>query len=325
TDWKEGSFWDSIPWGSSIILAAYEQYRFYGNKQVLEDNYESAKRYIEYLTAQYNDYNRLYRKDGDEKFICAGLGDWGIEQNKGRSRKNIETAFYYHDLMIMAEISEILCRGDEHMFTAQAEKVKQGYNKSLLVTDNGVYYRDYDSPSVTQTNQAIPLCFGLVPKEYKHGVSDTLVSLCEGGHLTCGEIGLVYILRALSAAGRNDIIYDMILKDLHPSYLRFVNMGETTLPEFWRDDARSRNHDMMGHVMEWFFSEIAGIKSNDGFKSITIKPNCTEFIDSFECVYNSIRGKIKVSYSNGSLDTRICNNIEAANNKNQSVLNKTNV
>ncbi|MGN0163005.1 MAG: family 78 glycoside hydrolase catalytic domain [Candidatus Ornithomonoglobus sp.] len=310
TDWEEGSFWDIIPWGSSIILAAYEQYRFYGNKQVLEDNYESAKRYIEYLTAQYNDYNRLYGKDGGEKFICAGLGDWGIEQNKGRSRKNIETAFYYHDLMTMAKISEILCKGDESMFTAQAEKVKQGYNKSLLVTDNGVYYRDCDSGSVTQTNQAIPLCFGLVPKEYEHGVSETLVSLCEGIHLTCGEIGLVYILRALSASERNDIIYDMILKDSHPSYLRFVNIGETTLPEFWRDDARSRNHDMMGHIMEWFFSEIAGIKSNDGFKSVTVKPSCVGFIDSFECVYDSIRGKIKVSYSNGSLDTHVCSNIE---------------
>ena len=312
-DWKEGSFWDIIPWGSSIILAAYEQYRFFGNRQILEDNYVSAKKYIEYLTMQYNDYNRLYGQDGDEKFICAGLGDWGIAQNKGISRKNIETAFYYHDLMTLAEISKILGRGDEQIFTEQAEKVKLGYNRSLLVTDNGIYYRDYDSGAVMQTNQAIPLCFGLVPDEFVHGVSATLVTLCENNHLTCGEIGLVYILRALSAAGRCDIIYDMILKETHPSYLRFVNMGETTLPEFWRDDARSRNHDMMGHIMEWFFTEVAGIKSDDGFKSVTIRPNCTEFIDSFECIYNSIRGKIQISYSNGRVETHVCSNIEVIN------------
>ena len=58
-DGGEGSFWDIIPWGSSVILAAYEQYRFYGNVRVLAENYETAKKYIEYLTAQYNDYNRL--------------------------------------------------------------------------------------------------------------------------------------------------------------------------------------------------------------------------------------------------------------------------
>lgn len=305
TDWNEGSFWDIIPWGSSIILAAYEQYLFYGNKKVLADNYESAKRYIGYLTNQYNDYNRLYNKNGRERFICAGLGDWGIEQNKGRGRENIETAFYYHDLMTMAEISKILKKGDEKEFTEQAERVKKLYNESLLIIDNDAYYMDCQSGKATQTNQAIPLCLGLVPSEYAGKVQNTLVSLCEGHHLECGEIGLVYILRSLSAADRNDIICDIILKETHPSYLRFVETGETTLPEFWRDDARSRNHDMMGHIMEWFFTEAAGIKSEDGFKTVSIKPNCTDFIDSFECVFNSIRGKISIKYEKGNLDVSL--------------------
>ncbi len=305
-DGGEGSFWDIIPWGSSIILAAYEQYRFYGNKRVLEENYESAEKYIEYLTRQYNDYNRLYGKTGDERFIRAGLGDWGIAQNKGASRENIETAFYYHDLMTMAEIAEIL--GKEDRFSVQAREVKTLYNKSLL-TDIG--YRDYETGKITQANQAIPLCFGLVPKERKADVQNALLGASRGKHLECGEIGLVYILRALSEAGGNDIIYDMILKENHPSYLRFVNMGETTLPEFWRDDARSRNHDMMGHIMEWFFTEIAGIKSSDGFKTITVSPSCSGFIKEFECTYNSIRGKITVKYEKGALTVVVpCNTLK---------------
>ncbi len=311
TDWKQGSFWDIIPWGSSIILAAYEQYLFYGNKQILSDNYESAKKYIEYLIEQYNDYNRLYGKNGKERFICSGLGDWGIRQNQGESRENIETAFFYHDLVTMAEISELLGKGDEKAFAEQAEKVKRLYNGSLLkITDGTAYYRAYDNGEITQANQAIPLCFGLVPKEYIKGVSDTLIGLCENNHLKCGEIGLVYILRALAAANRNDIIYNMILKDTHPSYLRFVNMGETTLPEFWRDDARSRNHDMMGHIMEWFFTEVAGIKSDDGFKTVRINPRCTDFIDSFECDFDSVRGEFKVRCINGKVSVSIPNNVQ---------------
>lgn len=317
TDWKEGSFWDIIPWGSSIILAAYEQYCFYGNKQILADNYESAKKYIAYLTEQYNDYNRLYHKSGDDRFICSGLGDWGIAQNVGRSRENIETAFYYHDLITMAEISKILKKGDETVFIEQAEMVKRLYNKSLLVTANDVYYRDYNSDEQTQANQAIPLCFGLVPENYIDGVQSALIKLCDGKSLQCGEIGLVYILRALSGADRNDMIYNMALKDNHPSYLRFVEMGETTLPEFWRDDARSRNHDMMGHIMEWFFTEVAGIKSNDGFKSVNIRPSCTKFIDEFECIYDSVRGKISVSYINGNLSIHTsCNMFVQSDMKN---------
>lgn len=308
TDWNEGSFWDIIPWGSSIILAAYEQYCFYGNKKILKDNYESAKQYIQYLTNQYNDYNRLYRKNGEERFICGGLGDWGIKQNQGCGRENIETAFYYHDLITMSKISKILKKGDEQEFIKQAKKVKELYNKSLLVLGNGAYYKDYQSGKQTQTNQAIPLYFHLVPEEYISDVQNSLIKLCENNHLECGEIGLVYILRSLSAAGRNDIIYNMILKDTHPSYLRFVKMGETTLPEFWRDDARSRNHDMMGHIMEWFFTEIAGIKSNDGFRTVHINPNCTKFISDFECKFNSLYGEISVKYTNNNLEVILpCN------------------
>lgn len=310
-DWNEGSFWNIIPWGSSVILAPYEQYIFYGNINILKDIYSSAKRYIDYLTIQYNDYNRLYNKNGDECFICSGLGDWGIEQNKGRGRENIETAFYYHDLIIMAEISKLLKKGDEDAFIKQAKEVKELYNKSLLV--NNIYYKDYQSGKLTQTNQAIPLCFGLVPNECISDVQNTLIKLCENKHLECGEIGLVYIIRALASINRNDIIYSMILKDNHPSYLRFTEMGETTLPEFWRDDARSRNHDMMGHIMEWFFSEIAGIKSSDGFKTISINPNCTQFIKEFECVYDSIRGEIKVKYKNNNMEVSIPMNCKKIN------------
>ncbi len=309
-DWKEGSFWDIVPWGSSIILAAYEQYRFYGNKRVLEENYDSAKKYIEYLGAQYDDYSRLYGKEGGERFICAGLGDWGYEQNKGRSRENIETAFYYHDLVVMAEISRILKKGSGDLFLERARAVKERYNKALLtVNRDKAYYCAYDDGGITQANQAIPLCFGMVPQKYVKKVRAALVELCDRKHLQCGEIGLVYILRALSEAGRNDIIYEMILKDTHPSYLRFVEQGETTLPEFWRDDARSRNHDMMGHIMEWFFTQVAGISSSDGFRSVEIKPACMDFIESFECEYNSVRGKITVRCDKGRLDVKVPNNV----------------
>ena len=309
-DWNEGSFWDIVPWGSSIILAAYEQYRFYGNKRVLEENYDSAKKYLEYLGAQYDDYSRLYGKEGGEHCIRAGLGDWGYEQNKGRSRENIETAFYYHDLVVMAEISGILKKGSEDLFLERARLVKESYNKALLtVNGDKAYYRSYDDGGITQANQAIPLCFGMVPRKYVEKVQAALVELCDGKHLQCGEIGLVYILRALSEAGRNDIIYEMILKDTHPSYLRFVEQGETTLPEFWRDDARSRNHDMMGHIMEWFFTQVAGINSSDGFKSVEIKPACMDFIESFECEYNSVRGKITVRCDKGRLDVKAPNNV----------------
>lgn len=308
TDWGEGSFWDILPWGSSVILAPWEQYQFYGNADILEKNYESAKRYILYLTEQYEAYSRLHGKSGTERFICCGLGDWGISQNKGENRENIETAYYYHVLTVMADISELLKKPDTGFFRSQALLVKEDYNKALLVTGDTAYYRSFyneNNREITQANQAIPLEFGIVPEKYRTQVQKTLLSLCEGKHLKCGEIGLVYILRALSAMNRNDVIYHMILQEEHPSYLRFVNTGETTLPEFWRDDARSRNHDMLGHIMEWFFTQLAGITGADGFKTISIAPKCMEFITDFECCFHSPYGKISVCCHDGHIETSV--------------------
>ena len=147
--------------------------------------------------------------------------------------------------MVMAEISKLLKKEDEKEFLNQAQMVKKAYNQTLLIKENGrAYYRSYDNGEITQTNQALPLCFGMVPKECVKSVQAELLALCTDSHLKCGEIGLVYILRALSEMNQHEKIHEMIMKKDHPSYLRFINNNETTLPEFWRDDARSRNHDI---------------------------------------------------------------------------------
>ena len=147
--------------------------------------------------------------------------------------------------MVMAEISKLLKKEDEKEFLNQAQMVKKAYNQTLLIKENGrAYYRSYDNGEITQANQALPLCFGMVPKECVKSVQAELLALCTDSHLKCGEIGLVYILRALSEMNQHEKIHEMIMKKDHPSYLRFINNNETTLPEFWRDDARSRNHDI---------------------------------------------------------------------------------
>ena len=103
-----------------------------------------------------------------------------------------------------------------------------------------------------------------------------------------------YIIRSLSKLGKADMIHAMIMQKEHPSYYRFIEKGENTLPEFWMDDARSRKHDMMGHIMEWFFTDVAGITSDDGFKTVKINPELPSHITFVECEYHSVRGKIYV-------------------------------
>jgi len=56
---------------------------------------------------------------------------------------------------------------------------------------------------------------------------------------------------------------------------------------------------MLGHLMEWFYSGLAGIRQQDddtGFNKILIAPQFVNGIDWVKSYYNSINGKIEVSW-----------------------------
>jgi len=92
-----GSFYDIIAWGSSIILAARWHYLFYGDKNIIKENYDAGMRYL----------NHLKTKVNDEGFINHGLGDWGNPKGEF-ARENIETAFLYADAVTLAWFAEEL-------------------------------------------------------------------------------------------------------------------------------------------------------------------------------------------------------------------------
>lgn len=69
----------------------------------------------------------------------------------------------------------------------------------------------------------------------------------------------------------------------------------TTLGEYWETNPRSHCHDMMGHVIEWYYNGIARIRAEEpGFAKVTIRPFLPEGMKEFTCSYCSVRGKIKV-------------------------------
>lgn len=300
-DGGEGSFWDIVPWGSSIILGAWELYKFTGSTELLKKNYHTAKKYVDYLYKKYLAYPDIYDKPQHLHFLCHGLGDWGIQQNRGEARENIETAYLYRDMMILAKVAEWMgIEEDRKEYLQKAGEIMVEYNKELLVWNplTGEWaYDAYDRTGITPTQavQAIPLQFGMVPEEKRESVVRSFLISCSEKKLETGEIGLPYILRTLGELGETNLVQEMIFQKHHPSYYRFIEKGETTLPEFWRDDARSGNHDMMGAVLEWIYRYMAGIQSEDGFRNITINPVLPEGVDFLKCSYESIKGRVEVT------------------------------
>jgi len=287
-----GSFYDIIPWGSTIILGTYWHYQFYGDAKVIADNYGAGMRYLEHLKTKVN-------ADG---FLNHGLGDWGNPRDE-LARENIETAFLYADAMTLAGFAKVLRKeADQKALEEYAAQVKENYNEKLLVRhpEKGFWcYKAWDHPEeifLTQATEALPLYWGLVPEGQEEEITRALrYTLERDGAFISGEVGLPYVIQSARRYGMNDLVSRFILKKEHPSYYAFVLDGETTLGEYWETNPRSHCHDMMGHIIEWYYNGIAGILCEEpGFAKVTIRPYLPEGITEFDCSYVSVQGKIRV-------------------------------
>ncbi|MBE6109854.1 MAG: alpha-L-rhamnosidase [Erysipelotrichaceae bacterium] len=286
-----GSFYDIIPWGSTCILGTRWHYLFYGDQKIIEDNYEAGRRYLNYLKTRMT----------PEGFINHGLGDWG-NPDQALARENVETAFLYADAVTLAQFARILGKKeDEAELSSFAEKVRTNYNEKLLVkTDDGRwFYRNYenrDALTATQACEALPLYWNMVPEDKINDVVSCFrQTLEEKGCFASGEIGLPYIIQTASRYGLDEMIAQFILRDEHPSYYAFVKDGMTTLGEYWETNPRSHCHDMMGHIIEWYYSGIAGIKPLEpGFRKVSVNPHMPESINHFSCSYKTPYGIISV-------------------------------
>jgi alpha-L-rhamnosidase len=204
-----GSFRDSPEWGSAIILSPWTAYTFYGDIQLLRDSYKAMVAYVDYLQS---------REHGN--MLRYGLGDWydigpgAPGESKLTSMGLTATAIYYEDLRDLGRIAKLLDKPNEAVdFARRASAVKTSLNEHLFHADSD----NYDSGS--QTANAMALALDLVPDAHRRGVLDNLVSDIRrhGNHVTAGDIGFHYLVRALTDGGRSDVLYDMLMVSDSPS------------------------------------------------------------------------------------------------------------
>ncbi len=289
-----GGFRYTAEWGAAGVLVPWLLYQWYGDKQALEDNFSMMTGFVEAM-------NRT--ADG---FIAeGGLGDWyDYEQGKepGASRFTptdlTATAIFYHCTEVTAQAAAILKRTDQQLrLNALAENIKQAFNTKFF---NG---RDeYKNNGSCQTANAMALVFDLTPKEHRLAVLGKIVEDIRSNSYqqTSGDIGFRYLLEALMNNGRSDIIEKMTRRETLGSYGGIVNQGWTSMPEAWDINLNSSlNHCMLGHIQQWFWQGLAGIRPDPegvGFKKIIIEPKIVEGIASARGTYQSMYGMIESSW-----------------------------
>ena len=288
-------FHNSPEWGSTFILGAWQQYQFSGDVALLQRFYPAMKAYLNFLssTAATNNY-----------IVTTDLGDWydlgqitaGIFSGVSLTTKTLPgTAIYYSDAVVLAQMAQVLGNAaDVVTYNQLAANIRAGFNARFFKPATRVY----DTSS--QTANAMPLALGLVDATNIASVAAAMVSDVQsrGNTLTAGEIGFGFLLRALTDAGRADVVYAMNNKTNTPGYGYQIARGATSLTERW-DAANSafssQDHFMLGEIMEWFYHDLAGIQpdpSGVGFKKIIIKPVIVGDLTYAAAAYSSANGLV---------------------------------
>ena len=273
----------SAGWGDACVLVPWALYEAYGDKTILEENYDMMCRWLRFTekraqkTRPHNLLNPYHRYLVDEGFH---FGEWcQPDVDNGAAMKKtmmlgapeVATAYYCRSASLLAQIAEILGRDeDAERYAGIAENARKAYRHCCM--KNGEIRSD------RQCEYVRPLAFGLLEGEEIQKAADTLNELVEKNnfHLNTGFLSTPDLCRVLAENGHADTAYRLLLQDSCPSWLYAVKKGATTIWETWdgvREDGTvhdSLNHYSYGAISGWLFGGVCGISLRAG--KLKIRP-----------------------------------------------------
>ncbi len=287
------AFRDSPEWGSAAILSPWALYQLTGDQRPLREHYPAMQRYATYLA---------HRASGG--LLDYGLGDWfdigprPPGESQLTSKLVTATGTYYWDLQVLAQIAALLGHTeDAAAYLRQAGEVRDAFNARLFNPKTNQYDRG------SQTANALPLALGMVPAGHEQAVLENLVAdiHAHSDHVTAGDIGFHYVVRALSDFHRSDVLAAMLSRTNSPSYGYQLSRGATTLTEAWDTNPdSSQNHFMLGHGEEWFYRGLAGLSfdlARSPEDAITLAPSLLPGVAAASASYRSPMGWIHIAWN----------------------------
>ena len=285
----ERGFRDSPEWGSAGVILPWMVWQWYGDLSVVEEALPMMTKYVNYLGTK-----------ADHHILSHGLGDWfdygpntpGEAQLTPRALT--ATAIWYYDIVLLSKMMELTNhKEDAARINTLATEVKNAFNTKFFNPNTKVY------STGSQTAMSMPLVVGLVDENNRKAVFNNLVDsiTSSGKALTAGDIGFHFLVKALEEGGGSQLLFDMNFRNDVPGYGFQLKKGATALTESWPAlEEVSNNHLMLGHLMEWFYTGLGGIKQDEnsvGFKNIIIRPEIVGDLKWVKTSYQSPYGIIR--------------------------------
>ena len=291
----------SCGWGDAAIIVPLRVYEAYGNRRILEDNYETMVRWMAYI----DDRARNHHPEGYDHWDEARkarsrwlwntdfhFGDWlipsivlgnpdamAMNQTAYATMGIVAPAYYAFSAKNMSKIAAILGKQeDARRYADLYENIREAFIAEY-VHDDGTMDADFQGIYV------IALQMDLVPEDVRPKMVQHLCQLIHdnGDKLDTGFLSVLFLMDVLCDNGREDMAYKLLFQEGCPSWLYEVKAGATTMWESWGAIAEdgtvstySYNHYAFGCVGEWMYRHIGGLQIIEpGYKKFRVKPSFT--------------------------------------------------
>ena len=301
------AFWnyytDDVTWPAALPFICEMLKEQFGNDEALRLWRPNIERWLRHIIACYTSKDGIITKDK--------YGDWCVPPEKlelihsqDPARKTdgslIATAYVIKCMELLGE-----------PWHEQRQQLIKAFNHKFLTCKPGtsprpghplypdsIYYGNN-----TATANLLPLAFGICPDslrgEIAKQVVENIVVKNNKGHVSCGVIGISWLLRTLSNCGYGDVAYLLATQRTYPSWGYMAEQGATTIWELWNGDhadpaMNSGNHVMLlGDLLTWCYQQLGGLQSSDAYKHTTLRPDFSiADCDSVNCCYQTPYGPI---------------------------------
>lgn len=318
---------DCAGWGDSAVWIPYMLYLCYGDRQILKNQYETAKKWVDYMLScakeqnpmyenqpQYHNYNEDGELDADYIYDTRmHYGEWKEPIKKEtpkdgqqvslaevfmrmvkEGKPKVATAYMCRSSENVAHMAEILGKSkDAEKYRKIADKIKNTYEK-YLIDEDGVIEPGHQAAYVRA------LAMGLCSGEKREKVLGHLIQEIEANdyRLNTGFLSTPFLLPVLADCGYPEIAFRILEQTENPSWLHAVKLGATTILESWDGmdvHDESYNHYSYGAVCEFLFAYVAGIRpvwEAPGYKEFELKPLLGGSLSHAEAIFESQYGSI---------------------------------
>jgi alpha-L-rhamnosidase len=165
----------------------------------------------------------------------------------------------------MRRIAEALGREDDaRRYARLAQRIGRAFEREFVTPAGRV-------GGCTQTGYLLALGFGLLGEPRRGRAIEHLVAAIAdcNDHLSTGFVGTPLIAPVLTACGRTDVAYKVVMQETYPGWLYTMRQGATTMWERWNSwtrengfgpvDMNSFNHYAYGAIGQWLYATVAGL------------------------------------------------------------------